>query len=1248
MQIQPRFFNRDGFPLVRRALNWHCSIRSILIARWCLFLLILLGVTVPAQAHYDDVHFALTYYIARQVGYTPEQAFRIAKANVSVDYAYPTEPVQASTLYAKVKSLAATESAQEPRWRFHAFRNEYLHPGVTDPKTTDRAALLKLADAEIKVQRGALWTLAIDDGNPGVFLHFLQDEIPHAGFGSAYGHWPIVMQSDIDHALALRLPMGGSTDWLDYHPQALNMEMVQISFEALKRYMEKIAPKQKPRTFNASEFADVLRALRRANPAPAPLKDELLETFTEIRTDMARGFGWDLINSYATKHHLDAIQTRDANAHQLGPSFPPAAEAINAEMKRRGLSVHGSWETPEILPAPPTSAEASYPYDDLGHLTDHGQADSYVLTGTLSINVERPGTNSNTADHTVKVTIRLAKTRAQLEEPNAVLTESNAMQVNGMAQTFKNLPIGGLIIEVSSPGEATIRAPLLLEKQSDAITVTLPARAEQDHSAGLLDDLSKEEARLSALLASLRGQLEQVQSGFEAQLANVQNQLARRDATASTLTRNSNPNSNDLSGAQAICTGITNADQILANTLSKLESEQAEIETALHKAQQIAARCHDISDVTQAQDKLRLAESLAQSIDQQANALALLALQVDALQDRRQQLLKRRTTAGATPAHAVIAPKIDLTALNSALASLLIFDRAWSTAAADRERPGLAQIIAAAPRDLLSNTTTATTRIQQLLDAIAVLGLKTNELQQAQAQVAALRARALSGIKPVNNGGASNDSTSTAQTDSSACLDHAPPDVRQGMAQADTLRVTAQLAVNKLGGAAQAQLQTCQQQLNSRPIDHSAAVAAKNCRYPSSEAVWDDIEQRPMCRCKAGSVWNSNGDACETDQQHLLNKANCSRYPNTEPRWSDAKNKVVCSCRDGYQAIPGQQVCVANQATALAQQQCLGAHSEPYWNPQSLSADCRCQSGYVIDDIFKQCVLDWKAEVRAKDCSSYGDAEAYWDASKNRAGCRCSAGYKRDPASNTCLADIATQLANTDCSTWPNTAPHWDTNHNKVKCQCNSGYRYNSDSQACERDINALLANTDCSRWPNSEPNWNREQQRVNCECIAGTRYNRNNERCERELSANERVAALNCSAYANTVPYWDQTENRPMCGCRAGYQKALYESACEAIPVVIDCNTASEAGTNPPQTITINIGAHIGVAQFRYEMFDVADRMIIEYGGRTIADTGCVSGAGTLNLNLTGYSTQVIIQVQPNCQGSTNTKWNFTLSCPR
>lgn len=47
-----------------------------------------------AWAFYDDVHYSLNYYIARVIGFAPEQAHRLAKACMSIDYAKETELTQ--------------------------------------------------------------------------------------------------------------------------------------------------------------------------------------------------------------------------------------------------------------------------------------------------------------------------------------------------------------------------------------------------------------------------------------------------------------------------------------------------------------------------------------------------------------------------------------------------------------------------------------------------------------------------------------------------------------------------------------------------------------------------------------------------------------------------------------------------------------------------------------------------------------------------------------------------------------------------------------------------------------------------------------------------------------------------------------------------------------------------------------------------------------------------------------------------
>jgi hypothetical protein len=59
-------------------------------------------------------------------------------------------------------------------------------------------------------------------------------------------------------------------------------------------------------------------------------------------------------------------------------------------------------------------------------------------------------------------------------------------------------------------------------------------------------------------------------------------------------------------------------------------------------------------------------------------------------------------------------------------------------------------------------------------------------------------------------------------------------------------------------------------------------------------------------------------------------------------------------------------------------------------------------------------------------------------------------------------------------------------------------------------------------------------------------------------------------------------------------------------------------------------------------------DRILVKYEGRILFDTGCVGANGTASLAYSGGSSLVVVQVLPNCEGTTGTAWNFSVSCPR
>jgi len=96
-----------------------------------------------------------------------------------------------------------------------------------------------------------------------------------------------------------------------------------------------------------------------------------------------------------------------------------------------------------------------------------------------------------------------------------------------------------------------------------------------------------------------------------------------------------------------------------------------------------------------------------------------------------------------------------------------------------------------------------------------------------------------------------------------------------------------------------------------------------------------------------------------------------------------------------------------------------------------------------------------------------------------------------------------------------------------------------------------------------------------------------------------------------------------------------------------VDCSATTKSGADAPATITVKVGQTKGTANFYYDMYTVKDRMIVQYAGQTLLDTGCISGSKTVPLNLSGVSDSVTVIVQPACEKK-GTQWNFKLECPK
>jgi hypothetical protein len=76
-------------------------------------------------------------------------------------------------------------------------------------------------------------------------------------------------------------------------------------------------------------------------------------------------------------------------------------------------------------------------------------------------------------------------------------------------------------------------------------------------------------------------------------------------------------------------------------------------------------------------------------------------------------------------------------------------------------------------------------------------------------------------------------------------------------------------------------------------------------------------------------------------------------------------------------------------------------------------------------------------------------------------------------------------------------------------------------------------------------------------------------------------------------------------------------------------------------------MGKSMGMFQFVWNTFTQPDRIVVTYEGKTLFDSGCVGASGSMNLNYSGSSSLIVVQVFPNCAGGTGTAWQFTVGCP-
>ena len=424
--------------------------------------------TTPAGAYYDDVHYALTYYIARMVGCTPEQSYRLASANVSVDWSPPTEPVQ---------GVFPTASTQVPRANFHAFRDETRFPGSIGDGTNagDGGKSAVEADRAIRDQSVKLLVAGIEAKNPGVFLHFFQDREPHARYGTRGGHWvdtqdtlvanPFTFPPVTPMNLAMLFQhfpggMGGTTDWLSFQhvkesrdPEA-NARLVRQTADILGTAMRKIYGVNDGRPClralpAPSEYAPILAGLRTVNPFPQPLFPKDLQYVKEVL---------DLCEKPAkTPQEQEQLRQRLLTVygkHKVGPDMEKARQVITAAIRSAGMvegvlpPAHRQYQlNADGALSPPGSSTLSIGACEKRATPLVGERNLWVLVGTLRVRMGQPPASG-------QIIVKSPKT--QNSENEYVLAQAPVTGPGGAVE-FKNMPIGQLIIEVPGSGSGTCK-----------------------------------------------------------------------------------------------------------------------------------------------------------------------------------------------------------------------------------------------------------------------------------------------------------------------------------------------------------------------------------------------------------------------------------------------------------------------------------------------------------------------------------------------------------------------------------------------------------------------------------------------------------------------------------------------------------------------------------------------------------------------------------------------------------------------
>jgi hypothetical protein len=450
---------------------------------------------------------------------------------------------------------------------------------------------------------------------------------------------------------------------------------------------------------------------------------------------------------------------------------------------------------------------------------------------------------------------------------------------------------------------------------------------------------------------------------------------------------------------------------------------------------------------------------------------------------------------------------------------------------------------------------------------------------------------------------------------------------------------------------------------NNISISASVEVTEMACK---ENEIWDATIE--ACICLPGYERDETGECVVIDTSstidvlpplgitpeeinNQLNNADCANMSDAIAKWDRVSEQVICSCTKDYHTWDaGLKKCVPNVQAILANSDCSQwPNTEPKWDYNTNEPYCDCVSGYQWNDDYTECLSKQELAVAQADCSQYPNSQPILDPVSQEIICDCLPGYEWHADGTKCVSKALAEMQNFDCSMFPNTEAVWDLVSEQAYCDCLPGFEWNEKYTACEEIQQQQQAQYDCSHLPNTRPIIDKVLNEVVCDCMPGYKWNSGQTGC----IPIPRKPTVDWGNIINmTVGIMDAVNGNTQGLMPPGYNpgtggQGVPQSMQPPVRHQSNCNDQQQAGGDPPEEHTIDLGQSYGSFTFDYNTVSQKDQIIVTNGGVTIFNSGCVGESKSIELSLKGYSPTITVRVNPNCEGGSGTAWYFTVHCP-